>query len=108
MKRLVPLILAVAVAMVLGCQQQPVGPTPDEIAARKMEQAMQAGTGGNPIASTDTVEVAAGGTRFEPPVEVAQLPAGVWYCDMGTVHYARATEGDSRCAVCGMTLSQNP
>jgi len=52
------------------------------------------------------VEVSAEGSEFEPPVEVSQLPDGVWYCDMGTVHYARAEEGDGTCGKCGMKLVQ--
>ena len=35
------------------------------------------------------VAVPEGGKEFKPPVKPEQLPAGVWYCDMGTVHYAR-------------------
>ncbi len=48
------------------------------------------------------VEVAAEGTEFDPPVEVAQLPDGVWFCDMGTVHYASLQPGE--CPLCGMDL----
>lgn len=54
------------------------------------------------------VEVADDGTRFEPPVHPEQLPAGVWFCDMGTVHYARHHKGDGKCPVCGMMLEQKP
>ncbi|MBA2662882.1 MAG: efflux RND transporter periplasmic adaptor subunit [Bradymonadaceae bacterium] len=50
------------------------------------------------------VEVAAGGTRFEPPVQASQLPDDVWYCDMGTVHYAQGEQGDATCPVCNMRL----
>lgn len=52
------------------------------------------------------VEVAAEGTEFDPAVEPAQIPEGAWYCDMGTVHYARGEKGDGKCAVCGMMLKQ--
>lgn len=50
------------------------------------------------------VEVAAEGSEFDPPIEVAQLPDGVWYCDMGTVHYASLQPGE--CPLCGMDLVQ--
>ncbi len=53
----------------------------------------------------ELVEVAADGTHFDPPVEGAQIPAGVWICDMNTVHYASQNEGDGRCPVCGMHLT---
>ncbi len=55
-----------------------------------------------------TIEVPAGGIEIDPPLKIAQLPPGVWYCDMGTTHYARPGEGDGTCPVCGMTLIQNP
>ncbi|MCB9739470.1 MAG: hypothetical protein H6747_09400 [Deltaproteobacteria bacterium] len=53
------------------------------------------------------VEVSAEGTNFDPPVQKAQLPDDVWYCDMGTVHYARKTEGDGTCPRCKMKLVHN-
>lgn len=41
-----------------------------------------------------TVEVSAEGTEFDPPIEPDVLPNGVWYCDMGTVHYASTDRSD--------------
>lgn len=58
------------------------------------------------VAALPPVEVSAEGTGFEPPVQVSQLPDGVWYCDMGTVHYARAEAGDGTCPKCAMKLVQ--
>lgn len=52
----------------------------------------------------DLVEVDADGTEFDPPVQSDQIPDGVWYCDMGTVHYARRDQGDGKCPRCGMNL----
>ena len=52
----------------------------------------------------EKVEVADDGTEFEPPVEKGQIPEGAWICDMGTVHYARMSEGDGSCPLCGMDL----
>ncbi len=46
------------------------------------------------------------GKKFKPPIKAAQLPAGVWYCDMGTVHYARGEKGDGKCPLCKMNLKQ--
>jgi hypothetical protein len=54
--------------------------------------------------SPGVVTVAAEGTRFDPAVRAEQLPAGAWYCDMGTVHFARMTEGDGKCPICHMKL----
>lgn len=53
-----------------------------------------------------TVEVAPGGTKFDPPVKVSQIPVGAWMCDMGTVHYAAREKGDGQCPICGMKLKQ--
>jgi len=50
------------------------------------------------------VTVSAAGQAFKPPIKKAQLPDGVWFCDMGTVHYARGEKGDGKCPLCKMTL----
>ncbi len=55
----------------------------------------------------EEVSVTAEGTKFTPAVDKAALPENVWYCDMGTVHYARTEEGDRKCALCGMDLKSN-
>jgi len=91
--------------LTVGCgADKPAGPSPEEIAAEKVQQAMAAGAQED-AGPVEMVEVAAEGTEFEPPVQIEQLPAGVWFCDMGTVHYARTEKGDGRCPVCGMNLS---
>lgn len=50
--------------------------------------------------------VAAEGQRFDPPVDVSEIPTGSWMCDMGTVHYAAGEAHDGTCPVCGMQLTQ--
>ncbi len=52
----------------------------------------------------DTVDVPAKGTNFDPPVDIATLPSGAWYCDMGKSHFARMDEGDATCPRCKMKL----
>lgn len=54
------------------------------------------------------VEVPKEGKEFNPPVKPEQIPAGAFYCDMGTVEYARLDKGDGKCPVCGMMLKQKP
>lgn len=54
---------------------------------------------------TGTVEVAADGTVFDPPISPDRLPDGVYYCDMGTTHYARAHYNGERCPECNMMLT---
>ncbi len=44
------------------------------------------------------------GTKHDPPIALDKVPDGHWYCDMGTSHYSRATEGDGKCPLCGMAL----
>lgn len=89
--------LGVVLALALGCGQQAATPPADETVS-------EAPAAVEPVA-VEVVEVAPEGTEFEPPVQVAQIPEGAWYCDMGTVHYARLDEGDGKCAVCGMDLT---
>jgi len=57
---------------------------------------------GSPAAAA--VVVPAEGQRFDPPVSADQIPEGAWYCDMGTVHFARQERGKSVCPVCKMAL----
>lgn len=52
------------------------------------------------------VEVSAEGTEFDPAVQPEQIPEGVYYCDMGTVHYAIANDGSTRCTLCNMMLTK--
>ncbi len=54
-----------------------------------------------------TIEVSEKGTTFDPPIKIEDVPKGAYYCDMGTVHYARRVKGDGKCALCGMTLKHN-
>ncbi len=54
------------------------------------------------------VTVPKAGKKLEPAIKPDKLPSGAWYCDMGTVHYARMDEGDKTCPVCKMKLKQKP
>ena len=102
-KLLVMSFVVTAAAFVLGCG----GGEPQEAVEPEqvVEESMM--TEEDPLASMpEAVEVGPEGTEFDPPVEVTQIPEGVWYCDMGTVHYARTTEGDGKCTICGMNLVQ--
>ena len=54
------------------------------------------------------VAVTPEGARLDPAVKPEQIPAGAWYCDMGTVHYARGEKGDGKCPLCKMDLKQKP
>lgn len=100
MRSITALGLAAVFGLALGCGQQATTQAPDSAT----DEAATAPAAVEP-AAVEMVEVAAEGTEFEPPVEVAQIPDGAWYCNMGTVHYARMDEGDGKCGVCGMNLT---
>jgi len=70
------------------------------------EKAISAGSVSDPAVKSAQVEVPAEGKKFAPPVRVEQLPAGAWYCDMGTVHWAQMNEGNHTCPLCKMDLKQ--
>jgi len=51
--------------------------------------------------------IPANGEQFDPPLpNASSLPLGVWYCDMGTVHWAQGEPGTGKCPICGMELVQ--
>lgn len=101
--------LFVVVGLILGvsagCGEAEKAPRPEQIAAEKVQQALEAGQIDDAEA-LDKVTVAVGGSDFDPPVLISQIPAGAWYCDMGTVHYAQQTRGDGVCRECGMPLTK--
>jgi ABC-type Fe3+-hydroxamate transport system substrate-binding protein len=100
------LMLVLATAAVVGCTDEAErARRAEEIAAEKVQQALDAGRMDGDNAG-EMVTVAVDGSELEPPVEIGQIPVGAWYCDMGTVHYARMTRGDGVCPRCGMSLSR--
>ncbi len=88
-------LLALALAGLMACGKT-VEPAPSAPVASASPPAVA------PAAAI--VAVAAEGTRFDPAIRPDQVPPGAWYCDMGTVHYARLVEGDGRCGICAMKL----
>ena len=53
------------------------------------------------------IEISAAGQKLDPPVKPEQLPAGAWYCDMGTAHWAAMDKpDDGKCPECNMALKQ--
>ena len=99
----IALILVLAAGFV-GCDKPAEQPQPEEPTT-----APEPATPDEPVAEKPaegaTVEVAAAGTKFDPPVKPQQLPDGAYFCDMGTVHYAQTDPGE-KCPVCGMALKQ--
>lgn len=96
-------LLFVPCVLLYACESNPqpkAAPTGAEASAPDTEV-------NAPVALEETepaIEVSAKGTTFDPPIEVEQVPEGAYYCDMGTVHYARTEKGDGTCALCGMAL----
>ena len=62
--------------------------------------------GAMPLSDDEIVDVGEEGTEFDPPIDPDQLPDGVWYCDMGTTHWAQHEKGDDECPICGMRLTE--
>jgi glucose/arabinose dehydrogenase len=110
MKNVMYILLSVALVATLGCGASEA-PAPDTTADATTTDT-DATTTDTAVTTPDVpaepvmVEVLAEGTTFDPPVQVAQIPDGAWYCAMDTVHYARMDQGDGKCAVCGMDLAQ--
>ncbi len=98
-------VAALAVGTTMACGQKQTAPRPEEVAAQKVQHAMEAGQA-SAQGDLPMVEVAPEGTRFDPPVQPSQIPPGAWYCDMGTVHYASLDRGDGSCPECGMRLTR--
>ena len=106
-KLLFVLLVVVAIAASIGCGARSAEQTEEVTAAPIAEQpesALPSVEEAEP--ALEMVELTAEGTEFDPPVQAEQLPDGAWYCDMGTVHYARTDQGDGKCALCGMNLVQ--
>lgn len=59
-----------------------------------------------PLSDEEIVEVPDEGAEFDPPIDPEQLPDGVWFCDMGTAHWAQPEKGDDECPLCGMRLTE--
>ena len=60
----------------------------------------------NQVKAKQELQLTPAGQKFEPPIKAENLPVGAYYCDMGTVHYARSEKGDNSCPICQMKLSQ--
>ena len=111
-------IVSLSLSPVIGCKKKEAdAPKKDVVLAAPAPAAPQAAVplpaAPPPVkvavdvpAPLPMVVVAAAGTKFAPPVKPAQIPAGAWYCDMGTVEFARTEPGDGRCPTCGMKLKQ--
>jgi len=107
---IITIITLVSLALV-GCDSKKTDATDttakETAAAATTEKAAEtapAETTAEKAKDSDTVEVTKEGAKIDPPVAIARIPDGAYYCDMGTVHYARMEEGDGKCALCGMKL----
>ncbi len=102
---------ALLAALLVGACEKPATeptatePTTAEPAAAEPVKAAESGASDAPAALA-MVTVTAEGSKFDPPVKPEQIPDGAWYCDMGTVEYARLEKGDGKCPECGMFLKQ--
>lgn len=107
----IQLALISTVFMFAACEQKPadtVEPTPVVVTAAQVapEEAKPEVVEPAEAAPLAVVVVTAEGTTFDPAVKPEQIPAGAWYCDMGTVEFARLEKGDGKCPACGMMLKE--
>jgi hypothetical protein len=105
------LALIATVFMFAACEQKPadtVEPTPLPVTAAQVapEEAKPEPAAPADAAPLALLAVTAEGTTFDPAVKPEQIPAGAWYCDMGTVEFARLEKGDGKCPACGMMLKE--
>lgn len=103
--------LALSVSLLAACEEKKethVGMAPEEPVATSPDTTKQEGesAGEDAAAASEQIEVTAEGGKIDPPVSKDKIPAGAYYCDMGTVHYARMDKGDGKCPECGMMLKQ--
>ena len=57
--------------------------------------------------ASGAVAVTHKGSKIDPAVSPARIPAGAWFCEMNSkVHFARQHKGDGKCPVCGMGLKK--
>lgn len=99
------ILLAVLTIALVACESKTEVPAEaeGEVPAQAEAAAPAEAEAGEELAM---VEVSAEGTEFDPAVQPEQIPEGVYYCDMGTVHYAIANDGSTRCTLCNMMLTK--
>jgi hypothetical protein len=104
------LALIASVFMLNACEQKPAETTEPTVEPTTAAQAAPEEAKVEPEKPVEApaamVTVTAEGTTFDPPVKPEQIPAGAWYCDMGTVEFARLEKGDGKCSACGMMLKE--
>ncbi len=115
--RLCTVILALTALLLVGCGKKTEAPAADkapaaEKVAEKAAAAPEAATAtagatDKAVAAPKGVTLTAAGTNFDPPIAKDKVPKGAWYCDMGTVHYARLDKADGKCPRCQMDLKHN-
>lgn len=107
MKWLLTLICAITLAFAPGCKKDEPNAEGTEEGAEEAEEGAEEGAEeadeGEPV---EPVEVDPAGTRFDPPVEKAAIPAGSRFCDMGTVHFAAGPDFEGDCPICHMHLAE--
>lgn len=103
-------VVALPTALVLGgvgCTSKSSAPAKPKAKAKSAKQSVPLAT----RVDNGPWRIAATGSEFKPPIQIAEVPPGAWYCDMGTVHYAQSEAGDKTCKLCKMKLkhkAKNP
>jgi len=109
MKKMLASLVAIGLTVaILGCTQSPeAGGDSHEGHTHASATPKAAQTKAVTPTPGQKVEVAAGGTEFDPAVPADSIPDGSWACIMDDkVHYASSDKGAGECPVCGMNLAQ--
>jgi len=102
--------ICISALSLTGCGKKADAPAATPPAAKEAKEAKEAKPAEAATApkadekAAAAVTVAAKGTNFDPPIEIATLPKDAWYCDMGKSHFARMEKGDATCPRCKMAL----
>lgn len=96
-------VLLLSLAMfAFACDQKPKTPPTSPTATTQKTPTPK--TTPKTTTKTTTLTIPKDGKSFKPPVAKDKIPQGAFFCDMGTVHYARMDKGDGKCPLCGMVL----
>ncbi|MBU0553725.1 hypothetical protein KKF91_01915 [Myxococcota bacterium] len=106
MKRTMTLSLLAALAFGCNCKKGEQVIVSQSAASQPAAEVKPAEVKPAEVKPADKLVITEAGAEIKPPISKDKIPVGAYYCDMGTVHYARAVKGDGECPLCHMDLKQ--